>query len=277
MQDTTHPQGQGLRAQPQPRAKRAGNEGDAPRTRARVSFALWIAGLLLLIASCFVIHAHPAPYPTDLMATHTVQGWSLSGWLLALIVLPSVVNDPIFSETALGVWVAGLLIVSLVRWRLKLPALGWLLAAVFLAATVSASAGLNVLLDEVVGRPRPNPRLYHIQLHTSLVPFPTYPSGHVEHDVAYYGFLLFLSFTKPVRQWRYRWILIPFQLYAAFDLLIIGLSRIYEGDHWFTDVLGGYLEGAVYLVFFIFLYLLVSTWFARRRQRKMQGVHAATL
>jgi membrane-associated phospholipid phosphatase len=273
MQNTTNPGGQGIQM-PTPTTTAGGENRQDAQRRHRVEAVLWIIGLLVLTASCFVIHAHPQPYSFDLAATHAVQGWHLPAWLLTLIVLPSIVNDPIFSETALGAWVAVLLLISLVRRLRKLPALSWLMAGIFLAVTVSASAGLNVLLDEVVGRPRPNPKMYHFQLHTPLVPFPTYPSGHVEHDVAYYGFLLYLSFTKSVREWRFRWILIPFQIYAVFDLLDIGLSRIYEGDHWFTDVLGGYLEGAVYLFFFIFLYRLVTNWIARRHQRKMGGRYA---
>ena len=148
---------------------------------------------------------------------------------------------------------------------------GWLrgalkagfLSGIFLVLTVMTSAGLNVLIDEIVGRPRPDPKVYHFHLYTPLVPFPTYPSGHAEHDVAFYGFLLYLSFTKPVREWRYRWLLLPFQLYAVYDILAIGYSRVLEGDHWLTDVLGGYLEGALDLFFFIFLYRLTTTWFAR--------------
>jgi membrane-associated phospholipid phosphatase len=270
MQDTTNPQGRGLQTFTPETAAGAGDR-QAAQSRRRVGIALWVVGLLALFVSCFGVHAHPRPYAFDLTATHAVQSWHLPPWVLTLIILPSIVNDPVASEIALGVWVAGLLLISLVRRLRKLPALNWLLAGIFLAVTVSASAGLNVLLDLAVGRPRPDPRLYHFQLHTPLVPFPTYPSGHVEHDVAYYGFLLYLSFLKPVREWRYRWILIPFQVFAVFDLLDIGLSRIYEGDHWFTDVLGGYLEGAVYLFFFIFLHQLVSAWFARRQQRKMRG------
>ena len=122
-----------------------------------------------------------------------------------------------------------------------------------------------------MGRPRPDPKVYHFHLYTPLVPFPTYPSGHAEHDVAYYGFLLYLSFTKPVREWRYHWLLLPFQLYAVYDIVAIGYSRVLEGDHWLTDVLGGYLEGTLYLFVFIFLYRLTLTWFERYRAKKITG------
>src|SRR5437763_9140723 len=161
-----------------------------------------------------------------------------------------------------------MIVVGLVRKLRKLPALLWFISGIFLVLTVMTSAGLNVLFDDIVGRPRPDPKVYHIHLYTPLVPFPTYPSGHTEHDVAYYGFLLYLSFTKPVREWRYRWLLLPFQLYAVFDIIDIGYSRIYAGDHWLTVILGGYLESLLPLFFFIFIYLFTTDWFARRRERK---------
>ncbi|BCL79889.1 hypothetical protein ccbrp13_23540 [Ktedonobacteria bacterium brp13] len=43
------------------------------------------------------------------------------------------------------------------------------------------------------------------------------------------------SFTKAVRTWRYHLWLIPLQLYAVYDILLIGYSRILEGDHWFME------------------------------------------
>lgn len=273
MQRTTNPQGQGMQTPTATTTAGGENRQDAQK-RHRIEATLWIIGMLVFIASCLVIHAHPKPYSFDLSTTHTVQSWYLAPWLLTLIVIPSLVNDPIASAVALSIWVFGLILIGLVRHLRKLPAFTWITAGIFMGLTVMSSAGLNVLLDMAVGRPRPNPKVDHIQLHTPLVPFPTYPSGHTEHDVAFYGFLLYLSFTKSVREWRYHWVLLPLQLYAVYDIIGIGLSRIWEGDHWLTDVLGGYLEGALYLFFFIFLYRWATDWFARRRQRKMDEKYA---
>jgi membrane-associated phospholipid phosphatase len=260
---TTHPQRQA------PVVAGGENRRDTLK-RYRVGLILWFIGLIIFAITCVIIHSHPQPYPIDLEATHTVQGLPTPQWVVAVIELPSnQINNPVPAAIILTAWFVGLLLVGFMRRIRKLPAVIWFQAAIFLVLTVMSSAGINVLLDEIIGRPRPDPKVYHTHLSTPLVPFPTYPSGHTEHDVAYYGFLLYLSFTKPVREWRYRWILIPFQLFAVFDIIIVGYSRILEGDHWLTDVLGGYLEGALELCAFIFLYRLTAEWLARRRARKM--------
>jgi len=273
MKSITNPKGQGIQTPTATTTAGGENRRDAQK-RHRVEAVFWIIGMIIFIASCFAVHSHPQPYPFDLSTTHTVQNLGTPSWLLAMINFPSFLNDPIPSAVALIAWCVGLLLVGLVRRIRKLPATNWIMAAIFLALTVMSSAGLNVVLDDLIARPRPDPRADHIHLYTPLVPFPTYPSGHTEHDVVYYGFLLYLSLTKPVREWRYRWVLLPFQLYAVYDILAIGYSRIYEGDHWLTDVLGGYLEGALYLFFFIFLYRWATDWLARRRaQQTARGAY----
>jgi membrane-associated phospholipid phosphatase len=247
-----------------------GENRQAARKRHTIEIVLWLIGFIVFIASCVIIHAHPMPYSFDLAATETEQHIHYAPWLLALINVPSILNNPFPSEIAVGLWFVALLLVGVIRRILKLPALIWFQAAISFIIIIAASAGLNALIDEIVARPRPNPHTEPIHLYTSVVPFPTYPSGHTDHNMVYYGFLLYLSLTKPVREWKYAWILIPFQIFAVYNIILIGYSRIYLGDHWLTDVLGGYLEGILELYIFIALYrlatILLSNWRAKRKQ-----------
>jgi membrane-associated phospholipid phosphatase len=264
--------------QPASATRTAGGEDrQDSRRRYRIQFGLWCVALLVFLATCVIIHGHPKPYSFDLSIAETVQGLKEPVWLRDVEIFPSILNNPMPSTVNLSTWFVGMLFIALIfRLRGRSP-LVWVQSALFLAATVLSAAGLNTLVDIIVNRPRPNPRLYPIHLYTALVPFPTYPSGHTEHDIAFYGFLLYVSFTRPVREWRYHLWLIPLQLYAVYDILFIGYSRILEGDHWFTDVLGGYLEGAIYLFFFIFLYRWVTTLLEKWREghaRKKQAVAA---
>lgn len=268
MRKTADPEG----IQPPTATTTAGGERrhDALRWH-RLEAIVWVIALLLFIVSCFFVHAHPAPYPIDLTATITIQHLRLWPWLDAVLRFPSVLDNPLPSLVGGIFWSAGMLVMGIVFWLRKKSPLVWLQNGLFFALTVLGSAGMNVLVDILVNRPRPDPHKYPIHLETPLVPFPTYPSGHTEHDVAYYGFLLYLTFTKPVRQWRYRWWLLPLQLFAVYDILVIGYSRVLLGDHWLTDVLGGYLEGAIYLFLFIFLYRWVTSILARWREKRMHG------
>ena len=234
----------------------------------RFEAILWTISLLVFVISCFFVHAHPAPYSIDLSTTETVQHLHLWPGFDAVLRFPSVLDNPLPSLIGGIFWSGGMLIMGLIFWLRKKSPLTWFQNSVFFAITVLGSAGMNVLIDILVNRPRPDPHKYPIRLDTPMVPFPTYPSGHTEHDVAYYGFLLYLSFTKPVREWRYRWFLLPLQLFAVYDILVIGYSRILLGDHWLTDVLGGYLEGAIYLFFFIFLYRGATNLLARWREKR---------
>jgi membrane-associated phospholipid phosphatase len=234
-----------------------------------IGFTLWGIGLLLFIVSCFVIHAHPQPYPIDITTTQTLQNLQDVNWADTILHFVGVAIDPITSGTVLALWVVALLLAGWVsRLRGRSP-MRWWVSAIFLAVLGAGTFGLNQLIDQLVNRPRPTSDTAPIRHHTNLIPIPTYPSGHVEFAVVFYGFLLFLSFTKPVREWRYRWVLIPFQLYAVFDILTVGIARITELDHWLTDVLGAYFEGALYLVAFIFLYQWTIRKLEERRAKKL--------
>ncbi|MBA2285793.1 MAG: phosphatase PAP2 family protein [Ktedonobacteraceae bacterium] len=220
-----------------------------------VEAILWIIGVIVLAIFSVVVHMHLGPWPVDLQTTIAEQRISYPSWIHTIIDLVSHTNDPIPAGVALGIWAVGLLIFR--KW----------LQALFIAGGTLLSDWINFMDNILVGRPRPNSPLIHI---FQPEPIKSFPSGHVEHDVVYYGFLLYLSFTKPVRQWRYYRLLLPLQIIAAFIIVTIGFSRIYEGSHWLTDVLGGYLSGAVLLLAVIWLYRWATAKLAERRARKMK-------
>lgn len=219
--------------------------------------SLWAVGFIILVVASVLVKFHPGPYPIDVQTTETLQRLHLWAWLSAAIAFISTLNDPIPSIIALAVWLIGL---SIFRWFKQ---------ALFLVVGSAAADGVDGLVRLFVDRPRPAPSP-HIPIHVYMPePFKSYPSGHTEHDVVYYGFLLYLSFTKPVREWRYRWVLIPFQVVAVLAIVAIGYSRIAEGSHWLTDALAGYLVGALMLFVLIWLYRWTTNKLAQRRAKKM--------
>lgn len=229
-----------------------------------VPVAFFMLGFLALTGSAFLVHGHPRPYPIDLQTTNAVQSMALPSFIVNAIEFFSAANDPTPSLLALFAWLVGLLMIGLIARLRGTSPVKWCESAVGIVATVGIASGLNFLYVLLVGRPRPGS--FHEHIHIVLNrPENSFPSGHTEHDVAYYGFLLFLSLTPPVQTWKYRWLLLLFQMYCVIDILTIGYSRILEGEHWLTDVLAGYLSGAIWLLLCIFLYRWITAWIALKR------------
>src|SRR5262249_40865881 len=78
-----------------------------------------------------------------------------------------------------------------------------------------------------------------------LVTLPSYsfPSGHAVAATVFYGFAaILLGSYIAAKVWR-----IVISLAAVAVILMVGLSRVYLGAHYPTDVLAGFLEGVTWL------------------------------
>ena len=71
--------------------------------------------------------------------------------------------------------------------------------------------------------------------------------GHAMVSMGFYGFLIYLIY-KNIKDKKIKYSLIVF---LGTLILTIGISRIYLGVHYFTDVIGGFVIGTVYLIIFI--------------------------
>lgn len=121
-----------------------------------------------------------------------------------------------------------------------------------LLAVVSAgAAGLDVVAKAVVARPRP-PAVFAI----ATAPGYAFPSGHTVQAAAY-GCLAYLI-ARTLRSWQVKTAVWSAALILA---ALIGLSRVYLGVHWLTDVLGGWALATAWLAFA----LTITTTVARLR------------
>jgi membrane-associated phospholipid phosphatase len=252
------------------------NKKDA-HNRHRVEVVFWIIGLIVLVASCFIIHVHPQPFPVDIAVTQALTQLQDVHWANAMLQIPSFMGDTYTSIVMVTVLFIGMLLVGEVRRHQGKSGVLWFQTAIFLAVIVPLATGINILIAALVNRPRPSSLTAPIRHHTQLIQLPSFPSGHTEHAVIFYGFLLYLSFIRPVREWRYHWLLIPIQVYAVLDILSIGVSRIVAEDHWITDILGGYLEGVLELYIFIMLFRWTTDWLARRSANKQEEKSAPAI
>ena len=102
------------------------------------------------------------------------------------------------------------------------------------------SASTNFVLKQIIQRPRPVGHRLIDEKGYSL------PSGHSMVSMAFYGFLIYLIY-KNIKNKYVKYISI-----ALLSILIvsIGISRIYLGVHYTSDVISGFLVAISYLIIF---------------------------
>ncbi len=154
-------------------------------------------------------------------------------------------------------------VVIFVLVALWVSGLRWETVAAFVSAFGISAIGFGIKL--VVARPRPSPDLIHV---LAQVKDYSFPSGHVLFYVAFFGFLLFLAFTLLKPSPPRTLLLLVFGGLVA----LVGISRIYEGEHWASDVLAAYLLSSVWLALVVWFYRWGKPrYFARQPIAKQVG------
>ena len=109
--------------------------------------------------------------------------------------------------------------------------------ALFLAIASGGSLVLNETMKLVFARPRPQLSWAHV------LPDYSFPSGHTMNSLVFYVALSIVVWSVVGRRAGLA------SMGAAIALtLLIGVSRIYLGYHYLTDVVGGLLAGAAWLL-----------------------------
>lgn len=102
---------------------------------------------------------------------------------------------------------------------------------------------LNQIIKFIMQRPRPTE--FRIIEETGY----SFPSGHSMVSLAFYGYLIYLIY-RYIKNKYIKWSLI---VLLSILICLIGISRIYLGVHYTSDVLGGFLLSISYLVVYISL------------------------
>lgn len=120
-------------------------------------------------------------------------------------------------------------------------------------------AGLsNVALKQVINRARPDAE--HLVSVASL----SYPSGHAMSAISFYGFLIYIIYNLKLNRWFKTGLIIIFSLL----ILGIGISRIYLGVHYPSDVAGGFIAGFIWVVFCVVLFHVIDLLRKRMKKKK---------
>ena len=208
----------------------------APRPTRRfraAAFQAYVLGASAVFVVLAVVAHTVAYFPIDLAITHTVQHYH-----------GAVFDRLMFGLSWLGFMPQVYILGGLTILALFLAGLRWEAVVSLFAA---CGVGIGTLVKLVVYRPRPSADLVHV---FHQLPSSGFPSGHVLEFTSFCGFLVFLVYTLLKPSWVRTTLLVGFSLV----ILLMGLSRIYQGQHWFSDVMGAYLLGSLWLALTIKLY-----------------------
>jgi undecaprenyl-diphosphatase len=195
-----------------------------------------IGGLICLAALVVLsVMAHSAAYfPIDLTVTRALQR----------------LQSPVLDRLALSVnWLgfAPQIMIVLGLICLGLFAAGQRWEAVVMLLAGGLEAGLATLVKLLVQRPRPDVSGVHV--YQPLGDF-TFPSGHTFSYMMVFGLLAYFCYVRMRASWlRTLVVAALIGLVAA-----VGPVRIYLGEHWLSDVIGGYLLGGLGLLIIVRFY-----------------------
>lgn len=207
--------------------------------------ALIFQSMLVLVAAgfgvlTFLVKTTPS-FATDLQITHSIQliTFPSFAWLMTVISWAGFAPQTI-------------IITALIIFTIYLLGLHWEAVMAIVAALFSTAT--NLLVKDLVQRPRPGAGMVNV---LDTLNSYSFPSGHVMYYIGFLGFIGFLVFSllKPSLK---RSILLTL---IGFPIVMIGVSRIYLGQHWASDVLGAYLLGSLTLVAIIQCYRWGKTRF----------------
>lgn len=194
------------------------------RTAARAAAALTLCSALLL--TLVAVKWRPL-VSVDGDVARTTHGWAVdeSGLTHAFRILTDWVWDP---------WTMRLVCAAAAVWLVWRRSAWW--TAVWLAATCALGSLLQQTLKAAVDRPRP---VWSDPVDSAR--YAAFPSGHAMTATVVCGLLLWLLHRYGPGRAVWRTALTA----GVVSVLGVGFTRLWLGVHWLSDVVGGWLLGAM--------------------------------
>lgn len=190
-----------------------------------------LAALILTLIGLFIDRGHRFAFDSAILLA--ARGGTAHG----VPVGPSWMKPAAVDITALGGVTVLTLIVTATVGFLAVRRL-WLTMALVLAGTISGSIAV-ALVKLLVGRPRPDLTDHLVQVSSA-----SFPSGHAANSAIVYLTIATLIMQIVQGRGARSYILIV----AALLVTAIGMSRVYLGVHWPSDVLGGWAFGTLWAI-----------------------------
>jgi len=183
------------------------------------------------VALCVLAHLH-SRFPGDLGITLWLQSFDSNAML-------SYMRDV---SWLFGGWRPAVILIASAVVVLRL--IGMKQAILVILSGISTST--SSILKLVVGRVRPSADLVTVwDVETNK----SFPSGHALLVTLVLGFLAYLCLT----QIRNRVLKISSAAVLLALVILTGVSRVYLGAHWPSDVIGGYVIGGFFLTLIIYI------------------------
>jgi undecaprenyl-diphosphatase len=192
----------------------------------KTHYIIIIVTLVVLSLGMAISARYNIRFPGDLSISLWLQSLHEGAWQDFMVGISYIFGD---ARAALLTVIIGLII-----WK----TMGRLEAALLVLFTAMTS--LNYLFKFIIGRPRPPAELVEIMVQESNNGF---PSAHAFTSMVLLGFLTYLLYTH-VRGTHLTLAMIGI---LPILILLVGVSRVYLGVHWPSDVIAGYAIGGIFL------------------------------
>ncbi|MGO4108545.1 phosphatase PAP2 family protein [Paenibacillus sp. YAF4_2] len=164
-----------------------------------------------------------------------------------------------FTNFGSGLYVS----IIIVIFAVGLAVIGYRRELIFYLGVIGCSLLLNLSLKGIFHRARPD---IHRIIDASGFSF---PSGHSMSAFTLYGITIYFIW----KHLKYGWLRIGVILAGIAIVLMIGISRIYLGVHYPSDVIGGYLVSAAWMSISIALYerFLEKRWMSKKMRQRSEN------
>src|SRR5215212_348662 len=203
------------------------------RYRAVLFQVALVSALVIFALLTFLVKTTPS-FPIDIQITRAIQTIHspFFAGLMAFISWP-------------GFLPQSMIIILIIAFALYMFGLHWESLTSLLAA--GTSSVINELVKQFVQRPRPAIDLVDV---FAVLKSYSFPSAHVMFYMSFFGFIWYVAYTM-LKQSLQRSVLLGF---LGGFIILVGVSRIYLGQHWASDVMGAYLLGGLILAGIIFFH-----------------------
>lgn len=156
----------------------------------------------------------------------------------------------------IGMTIVAIVAVILLSWSSR----SWR-ALILVASAATGSLAMTIAGKLLIGRARPS-------LEDAVPPYEqsaSFPSGHTLNATAILTVVAYLVFIEFTKAWQR---IVAITLCGSF-ILAMGMSRIYLGHHWFSDVLAAFLVGLAWAAVVILAHGL--WWTVKEHRQHDQG------